>query len=114
MLTGIAVVLLTFTAASARIDTAWVRRHNPLTSYAECANAVVAGESGSVYVAGISDSARLHYVAVKYDPAGNRLWVVHDAGTADSPSQRCYCPRHCRERVSGGALSKMETSPGAW
>jgi hypothetical protein len=41
------------------------------------ANGLVMGPDGNLYVAGISKlSAGLEYVTLKYDPAGNRLWVA--------------------------------------
>jgi len=49
-------------------DTAWARRYNDPGDTTDLARAIAVNDSGHVYVTGSSGT-------IKYDPAGNELWV---------------------------------------
>ncbi len=57
-------------------DTAWVRRYDGPTKD-DYAKAIAVDNSGCVYVTGFSDStgSGQDYVTIKYDSAGNEVWV---------------------------------------
>jgi len=59
------------------VDTAWVRRYNGPGHGGDGAVAMVVDGSGNVYVTGYSygSGTSEDYATIKYDPAGNQLWV---------------------------------------
>jgi len=73
------------------VDTAWVRRYNgngPGNSW-DGALAIAVDGSGNVYVTGYSCQSSSwpyneDYATLKYDPAGNQLWVKTYNGPGDS------------------------------
>jgi len=58
-------------------DTAWVRRYNGPGNDEDYAKAMAIDDSGNVYVTGHSwaDGTAHDYATIKYDAAGNELWV---------------------------------------
>jgi hypothetical protein len=56
----------------------WVARYNNLGSDYDFANALAIDSAGNVYVTGESygDGSSYDYATVKYDTAGNELWVA--------------------------------------
>jgi hypothetical protein len=68
-------------------DTAWLRRYDGPVNGSDYATAIAVDDSGYVYVAGSSEGTGTYhdYVTIKYDPAGNQVWVRrYDYGVSGS------------------------------
>jgi len=64
----------------------WVKRYTgPAEDHQDRATALAVDGQGNVYVTGLSysDETELDYATIKYDAAGNRLWVRRYNGPAD-------------------------------
>jgi len=64
-------------------DTAWLRTYNGYGDSSDVANAIATDDSGNVYVTGYSwydGWKKYDYVTIKYDRAGNELWVIRYNG----------------------------------
>lgn len=71
-------LLLISTFCFSQVTEQWIRRYNGHANNADIAASLAADASGNVYVTGNSyDSNHIYsdYVTVKYDAAGNELWV---------------------------------------
>jgi hypothetical protein len=68
------------------VDTAWVRRYNGPGNYDDKAYTIAVDGSGNVYVTGYSwgSGTLSDYATIKYDPAGNQLWVQRYNGPGNS------------------------------
>jgi len=68
------------------VDTAWVRRYNGAGNGFDYAKAIVVDVSGNIYVTGSSyvSGTGIDYATLKYDPAGNQLWVQRYNGPLNS------------------------------
>jgi uncharacterized delta-60 repeat protein len=69
----------------------WARRFNGAASGDDQASAIAVDAKGNVFVTGKSQNAstNFQYATIKYDKAGNQLWVrtyVGPAGTEDDPN----------------------------
>ncbi len=64
-------------------DTVWVARYNgPGGSY-DAASALAVDGSGNVYVAGLSYGSDIDFATIKYDSAGDTVWVARYNGPGD-------------------------------
>lgn len=63
-------------------NTIWVARYNGPGNGSDYAQAIGVDSSGNVYVTGGSTGATLDYATIKYDSAGNQLWVARYDGPA--------------------------------
>ena len=62
----------------------WVARYNGPSNRADFAAAIAVDKSGNVYVTGSSQNGRTSdYATIKYDSAGNQLWVAYYDGPED-------------------------------
>jgi uncharacterized delta-60 repeat protein len=60
----------------------WVARYNGPGNYADCANSIALDADGNAYVTGWSSVSETDedYATIKYDTAGNELWVARYNG----------------------------------
>jgi uncharacterized delta-60 repeat protein len=66
----------------------WVATYNGPGNYHDSARAIALDAAGNVYVTGYCYSDKItreDYATIKYDAAGNQLWVSHYIGPARSP-----------------------------
>src|SRR5688500_9562228 len=76
-ITSLLSLILLSSFCFAQVNEQWVRRYDGVQSF-DFARAVVVDKFGNVYVTGQSQGFRSgasQYVTVKYDAAGNELWV---------------------------------------
>ncbi|MBE0432798.1 SBBP repeat-containing protein [candidate division WOR-3 bacterium] len=66
-------------------DTAWVRRYNGPANDVDVGRAIAVDADGNVYVTGYSYDGVTsdNYLTIKYDPAGNVVWMVEYNGPGD-------------------------------
>lgn len=80
-------LLLIFPAlASAQATQQWVSIYNGPANGHDVATAIALDGAGNVYVTGYSDggaATKLDYVTIKYDLAGNQIWVMRYNGTGN-------------------------------
>jgi hypothetical protein len=64
----------------------WCQYYNGPGSKGDCATAIAVDEAGNVYVTGYShrDGSGYDYATIKYNTAGDQLWVRRYNGTANS------------------------------
>ncbi|MCI0597254.1 MAG: SBBP repeat-containing protein, partial [candidate division Zixibacteria bacterium] len=64
-------------------DTSWCRRYNGPANGADAASAVVIDKSGRIYVGGpsVQDGTDYDFIALRYHPAGRKLWDEHYGGS---------------------------------
>jgi len=67
----------------------WVQRYNGPGNYWDEANAITVDSSGNIYVTGWSKGTKegYDYATIKYDPAGNQLWVQRYNGPGNSTDE---------------------------
>ncbi len=72
-------------------DTLWVRRYNGPGNNNDGASAITVNDSGNVYVTGVSYLSGTYedYATIKYNSAGDTLWVRRYNGPGDSTDVAC-------------------------
>ena len=83
-----------FTAGSVQaggVREAWVRWYNGPADYDDQAYAIAVDDSGNIYVTGHSSGSgtNLDYATIKYDSAGNQLWVARYNGPGNGDDEAC-------------------------
>ena len=72
-------------------ETLWTRRYDGPSHEDDEATALTTDQDGNVFVTGYSyDTATQNdYLTVKYDSAGNQMWVARYNGAGNGPDQAC-------------------------
>jgi len=85
LLLGLILSICTSVFAEAPPVEQWVARYNNVGNSYDDARAIALDNQGNIYVAGASWSAAVNgdYATIKYDPAGNQLWVARYNGDAN-------------------------------
>ncbi len=73
---GICLLLLTVLAYAQNVE--WIARYEPGST----AEAIAVDNSGNVYVCGYGSGASIDYITIKYNSAGDTLWVRYYDGGA--------------------------------
>ena len=73
--------------AIGQVQEEWVARHNGKGNDIDWAHDIVVGEAGNIYVTGYSyagpNEPTGDCATIKYDPAGNELWIAYYDGSGN-------------------------------
>ncbi len=75
---AVVMIVLFSILLSAQVDTVWTRRYNGPGNYEDIPHAMAIDDSGNIFVTGYSHGSGTYmdYATIKYDPAGNVVWIA--------------------------------------
>lgn len=81
----VAFLLVSVPAFAQSVNTDWVKRYNGPGNNTDVAFDLATDDLGNVYVTGVSwdEATMLDYTTIKYDSAGNQLWVSRYNGSGN-------------------------------